>query len=364
MKKLQFNAIIIMRKTVLFAALVAALALVSCNKDAGRASVEQPGLVSNELSFNTAASTVRGYVAGETFFDTAIAELHAGEDGAPSTVTTAREMKISSYLTPQSGAQGNYFVDYTFAKGEDGKWHHTPKIYWPIAGTLDFLAYSAMNDFDAKDVAWDEKNASEGVVLQVLEDRTQDDIVYASVSGRLSSTGAAAVPMEFKHAQAWLEFQIKVENADMKEKIAIEAIEIENIYNTGELTITNNSGDAKAEWNFRKEQRKNVVFDDNYNLYGSQDAEDFTLENALKDEISYMDMLLPEQAKTAFIIKYRLAGQPNELQYKYTLSSENWIAGNKYIYEVTFKVNEITVAPTVKAYEDGVVTDLTPSEII
>lgn len=352
-----------MRKTILFAALAATLSLVSCNKNAGTASLDQPEILSNELSFNTAAHVTKGYIAGATFFDTAIAELHAGGDGVPSDVTTPRTMKISSYLTPQSGDKGNYFVDYTFAKGEDGKWHHTPKIYWPIAGKLDFLAFSAAVDFDAKDVVWDEKNASESVVLQVLEDRTQDDIVYCSKAGCESASGADPVAMQFKHSQAWLEFQIKVESEEMQNLIAIESIEIENIYNTGELTISNNSGDAKAEWNFRKEQRKNVVFDDNYNLYGSQNA-DSTLTNPLKAEISYMDMLLPEQAKTSFIIKYRLAGQPNELQYKYTLSADNWIAGKKYIYEVTFKVNEITVAPTVKAYEEGVVTDLTPSEII
>jgi len=351
-----------MKKFIYLAAAMAALTTLSasCNKEDGpHMTDDQKSFVNQEISFMNASQKTKGYVTGATFFDTAIAQLH---EDTPE--TTPRAMKISAYLYPQSGSEGNYFVDYTYSQDKDDEmWHHDPKIYWPLAGKLDFLAYSAKNDFDAKDVAWNEKKASESIVLTVLEDRTQDDIVYSSYAGRESSTGADAVPMQFKHAQAWLEFQIKVANSDMEDKIAIEEIVIENIYNDGELTIENNSGDASAEWSFRKSQSKDVVFDDEYSLYGSQNA-DYSLDNAIDSEISYMDMLLPEQAKTSFVIKYVLAGQPNKLEYRYTLGTDNWLQGNKYIYEIQFNVNELTVAPTVKEYVDGVVTDLTPSEII
>jgi len=357
-----------MKKFIFLSATMAALTFLaaSCNKENGPAAFDQDSkaLQGAEITLNTSAKVTKGYITGATFFDTAIAELHNGTDGAPSDVKTEREMRISAYLHPQSGDEGNYFVDYTYAKGADDEmWHHDPKIYWPLAGTLDFLAYSAKNDFDAKDVAWNEKNASESVVLTVLEDRTQDDIVYCSASGCKSSDGAEAVPMQFKHAQAWLEFQIKVANSDMEDKIAIEEIVIENIYNDGELTIENGGGSATAEWNFRKSQSKNVIFDDSYSIYGSQKA-DYSLDNAIDSEINYMDMLLPEQAKTSFVIKYVLAGQPNKLQYRYTLGTDNWLQGEKYVYEIQFNVNELTVEPTVKEYANGVVTDLTPSEII
>ncbi|MCQ2172681.1 MAG: fimbrillin family protein [Bacteroidales bacterium] len=354
-----------MKKTIFFAACVAALSLLvaSCDKDSYSTSFAPEQQVENEITLNTSAVTTKGYITGATFYDTAIAQLHAGEGGAPSDVKVERAMKLSAFLHPQTGNEGNYFVDYTYAKGTDDKWHHDPKIYWPLGGTLDFLAYSSMTPFNSKDVVWNDKNAAESVVLTVLEDRTQDDIVFCSVSGRASSTGADAVPMQFKHAQAWLEFQIKVANADMEDKIAIEEIVIENIYDNGELTLENNNGDAAASWSFRRCQSKDVVFDDSYSIYGSQN-DDYTLENAISSEINYMDMLLPEQAKTSFVIRYVLAGQPNKLEYRYTLSNDNWLQGNKYIYEIQFKVNELTVAPTVKEYVNGTVTDLTPSEII
>lgn len=346
-----------MKKFIAFA--FAGLSLIACNKNQGL----EPGPVAGgeqELSIVAASNMTKGYVTGATFFDTAIAELHEADPE-----TTPRAMQLSAYLHPQSGSEGNYFVDYTFAKGADGAWHHTPAIYWPFSSTLDFLAYSAQKPFDAKDVAWNEKNASESVVLNILNDRTQDDIVFASVVGRASSTGATSVPMEFKHAQAWIEFQIKVDDDTMLDKLAITDIVIEKAYVGGELTIENNNGSASASWSFRKETSKDIIFDDNYNFYGSMgDAPAYAVTNGVKDEISYLDMLLPEQPKTSFIIKYVLAGQPNELQYRYQLGSENWIMGQKYIYEVNFKVNEITVAPTVKEYQAGDVTDLTPTEII
>lgn len=347
-----------MKKSFLF--LLAGMSLVACNKNLGGEAPSLNGQVEKELSFDLVQSMSKGYITGATFFDTAIDQLH---ESAP--VTTDRTMKLSAYLHPQSGSEGNYFVDYTFAKGADGKWHHTPAIYWPFESSLDFLAYSSATPFDAKDVTWSDGNASNSVVLNVLDDRTQDDIVYASVAGRASSTGADAVPMEFKHSQAWLEFQIKVADASMIDKLAITDIVIENAYNAGELTIDGGSGTPTASWSFRKETSRNISFDDNYSFYGSMGtAPDYDVVNGVTEEISYLDMLLPEQSKTSFIIKYVLAGQPNELQYRYQLGSENWLQGNKYVYEVTFTVNEITVAPTVKEYADGSVTDLTPSDVI
>lgn len=347
-------------KKYLFSA-VAVLALAACNKESGPVAYTNGdnALVNNEIAVNTAAQKTKGYITGTTFFDTAIAELH-GETPA----TTAREMKLSAYLTPQTGAADNYFTDFTFAKGADGNWHHTPAVYWPIGGKLDFLAYSSQVPFEAKDITWDEKNATESLVLSVLDNHTQDDIVFASAYDKQSADGASPVAMEFQHTQAWLEFQIKVASNEMLNKIAIKDIVIENAFNSGELTIAKASPAAKAEWSFRYEQSKDIVFEDNYNLYGSSASG--VLTNALKDEISYMDMLLPEQPKTSFVITYYLAGQDKELQYRYDLSSasSNWVMGEKYVYAITFTVNEITVAPTVKEYANGSVSDLTPTDLI
>lgn len=357
-----------MKKIILPAAAI--LALAACNKETDQGSVSNGGnaIENREIAVNTAAQKTRGYITGATFFDTAIAELHGTGEGHPE--TTPREMKLSAFLTPQSGVAGNYFVDFTFtqAAGEDadGNWHHNPAVYWPVDGQLDFLAYSSQTPFDAKDVTWNEKNASESVILNVLEDRTQDDIVFADAYDKKSTDGTAPVSMKFQHTQAWLEFRIKVANSDMADKIAIKEIVIENANNSGELTIAKSASGAKAEWSFRHEQKKDIVVDNNYNLYGSSSGG--VLTNPLKADIKYMDMLLPDQPKTSFVIKYYLAGQDRELQYRYNLtgtgSTSNWVMGNQYIYDITFTINEISIAPQVKAYENGDVADLTPTPLV
>lgn len=346
-----------MKKYLFIAA--AALTLAACNKE--QSSTIQSNASRNEIAINAAADKTKGYITGSDFFDTAIEQLH---EDSPS--TTKRDMRLSAYLTPQAGTPGNYFTGYEYSAGSDEKWHHTPAVYWPVAGVLDFLAYSAKTPFDEKDVMWNEKNSSESVVLNVLEDRCQDDIVYAFAANMKSADGANAVAMKFQHTQAWIEFSLKVATEDMADKIAVGSIIIENAYNRGELTI-NRTAEPVASWSFRKEQSENIVFEDNYDLYGAAGtAPDYVVTGGLGTEPAFMDMLLPEQPKTSFIIKYFLSGQDKELQYRYDLSEnkKNWIMGEKYVYEITFNVNEITVAPTVKAYEEGVVSELTPTELL
>jgi len=347
-----------MRKILYLAAAAALASLAACNKDGANAETVK----AEEISFVSVTSPTKGYISAATFYDTAIAELHNAKPA-----TTARDMQISAWLTPQNGVAGNYFVDYKYSKGDGTKetrWHHNPPIYWPVGGSLDFLAYSVQTPFDSKDVNWAD-NASESVVLNVLEDKLQDDIVFCAAQ-QSSTDGATAVAMEFQHAQAWIEFQLKMADAKMKDQLAVESIEIEKLYTTGELTISRSAATASAKWNFRYEMARDFSMPDNYGLYGSQQTEaPFSLTNALDDKVRYMDVLIPEQDKTAFVINYVLAGQPNKLSYRFTLDNakKGWLMGEKYVYEIVFTTNEITVAPTVREFVAGDVTDLNGSLI-
>jgi len=352
-------------KKILFAA-AAVLALASCSKD------EVPALenkVSNEISFMNIVNKTKGYITDVTFYDTAIDQLHIAS-GDP--VTTPRTMQISAYLTPQDGDGVDYFRDYTFEKGADPdtKWHHTPAIYWPLGGKLDFLAYSSKIAFDSKDVEWDERNASESVSFDFNKaERLKDDLVYAAAS-QTSADGATSVAMEFKHAQAWIEFKVKVADEDMKDKLAITGITLENIYTSGKLTVSRSGSTASHSWNYRHEVAEDLIMQDDYNMYGTQaDATPFAVTNGLDENFRFMDVLIPEQEKTDIVISYALAGQQYPLTYRFNLPNasstvKNWVAGEKYVYEIVFTVNEITVAPKVKEYTGGTVSDLTPTSVI
>lgn len=342
-----------MKKLFVFAAVAAILATVaSCNKNTPDVKVADAPAFGNELMVNTVTLT-KGYVTAAEFYDTAIAQLHADEP-----TTTPRQMYLSAYLTPQSGEAGNYFVDEIFAinaNGEDDDlWHHAPKLYWPLEGAMEFLAYSAQNRLTGTKCVWDEDNASKKLILNISEAQSQDDIVYAAA--KRSSAQRESVPMEFKHSQAWIEFQIKASDDDL---VYIKDIVIEDIYQKGELTISNTEGVASHSWNFASYRAANVVVDDNYSLYDTNGS------NALDDEdFKFLDMLIPAQGQTAFVMRYQLAGQDTILEYRFPMTTSTWEAGKKYVYEITITPVEITVTPTVVGFSTADVSgDGFPSEL-
>ena len=423
------------RNTFIFAAMAAVLPFCTASCDKENSMKDAP---EQEISFMNGVHT-KGYVDGATFFEKATADLHD-----PSAVTAARSMQISAYVTPQSGAPGNYFVNETFAQGGDSKWHHTPALYWPVASQLDFLAVSATTPFDAADMDWYPSNASVQVRLDVDETRTQDDILVAAAQmnsdaattittggGTTTYATGQSVGMVFEHTQAWIEFQLSVASAEMTDRIAIKEIVVENAARGGELLLTRDGVTVKKDWAL--DDQDDFVFDDTYGVYGrSKEAEDYvteygavqTAKAALEAAIAggdaadiatrqtaydaaqealqaavktyalvnpinavggkndrtdadidgtaetatncaYLDMLLPQQTKTAFIIRYVLAGQPNVLEYRYTFpGTSKWEMGRKYVYDIDFVISEITVSPTVKPYVatfDS--TELTPVEL-
>lgn len=255
----------------------------------------------------------------------------------------ARVMHTSSYIHPQTGYSGDYFINYTYMRdAEDGLWHNfvgdikTPN-YWPIGGALDILAISAMSDLSTL-LLWD--SAHNVSLYAKTIPFSQDDILFSSVSSRKVGE-QPTVDMKFNHAQAWVQLQL---NADKENNITIKKVELEDAYNQGEFIVYNYYGNATASWNFRGETKKNLVMTDTYGVYGSPlkviDESRIGLEG---DTIGYLDMLIPEQPQTAIIITYTQAGWDNVLTYRYDLAHENWLMGKQYIYKILFGTNEITV---------------------
>ena len=345
-----------MKKTFLFV-VAAVVALTACNKNGSTADAPEMTKEMSVMAVNQKSMT-KGYATGATFEDIAYNEIH---DDSP--IATPREMMLSTYLIPQNGTPGNYFVAEPFAVNtEDNLWHATPARYWPIGGALDFLAYSVENAFAEDKVHWDADNAAGSLNINVTPAYTQDDILFSSVSGRASSTGSAAVPMEFKHAQAWIEFRVCATKADV---VMLNEITLENIYDCGDLNIKNNAGDAIARWDFREYRAADKTVDDTFEVYGSTSGTPKYLivddgDASTDTDWEYLDMLIPEQEKTAIVLKYELAGNEDgqQLTYRFNLDKENWLQGKKYVYDITMSVNEITIQPSVATWGEGVVTDV------
>lgn len=332
-------------KKIVFLAPLALLAMASCDdkQEMSPLNVNTPQI----SVVSTVAKSTRGYSVSTDFYETLIKDLHVNK-----AATQPRVMNLSSYLYPQEGEEGNYFVGNTFKIAEKGSsfWRNfvdgeASPVYWPVGGKLDFLAYSLTSDATKSvSVEWDKENAASKVVLTVPGENTQNDILYSSVAGSQQDKGSGVVQMTFKHAQAWLQFAVRgyANTYDKKDnfkpvenQIHLLKIELENIYNAGKLTIKNNGGDALASWDFCGLMKQNTPVDNNEDV------------KVLSDKVQYLDMLIPGQQKQDFVIYYTLGDDPTVLKYRFDMDEDSWLMGYKYVYNITMTTNEITVEPSV-----------------
>lgn len=360
-----------MKKIFVFAA-IAALCLTACNKQDKAAVASEPqfeiGLV------NAANISTKGYVTGATMEDNLYNALHYGDEGMAASHSW-RDIRLSAYLTPGAGqtfASKTYFEDEiwrTDAAGAASSWKHHDgsafvPVYWPMDGQLQFLGISMTEDLSGSAVSWNSTNPANGVTLTIGDKFMQDDVMYADCPARGSDSGAA-VPMTFRHTQAWIEFAIQ---ADVTDIVTLKDIVVENVYTRGDVTVGPVISPATENviWNFDREATRNLSMPDNYTGDAVKQGYDKLLKvsaPAAATDIKYFDVLLPKQAKTSFVIYYTLAGQDTVLEFRYDLDGATWNAGSKYVYAITFKPHEIIVNPTVTAFTAGGVTDFTPTEL-
>ena len=392
-----------MKKYFMIAA--AALLIASCAKESD--ALYEGAAQNGEVTFTAfAKNAMKSYVTSTDFFEYNFKNLRRGEkgevllstsdasdDAIPSVV---RDMQLSVY---NEEGKCDLFVNETYKQEKDGKWHANPHKFYPIGyADFDFLAYSTSASADA-DVApaaaWD---GARKVTLEVTDKSLENDILYAG--GKQNAKAQAPADMLFKHAQAWITvcFTAKYDpscliagaertvDASGNPILAINGAEWQNIYKSGELTLNwvassdaEYKGDAEASWNFFTQEPSNVVMPDRCEKpWASSDPTAEATKDAtygypvVKDGEanllmnSYLDMLIPEQAKQALVINYTLGGE----KYSYTIDAETikktgskWLMGKHYIYNIQFNITEITTAPDVLTWVDETGFNSNPLDI-
>ena len=319
-----------------FCAAIALLSLAACDKSV----TDAPESV-RELSVSASSDGIptKGYTETGEFYETALSELHS-----LSKTPAARTMLVSSYLHPQNGAAEAYFTGNTFSySGEGNIWWNTvggehEPVYWPVGGTLDFLAVSSSEkDSKAVTFGWNLSDPARELTLGVPAENSQNDILFASACDVKSTGGSEALNLRFSHAQAWLEFQLTGGAAGRA--VHLRRIEIANAYNAGVLTVKNNRGNAVASWDFSAEKRQNITVD---NIFSVSD---------LNDEPQYLDMLIPQQAKTSLTVFYSLGNDPSVFSKSIRLEDATWLMGEKYIYKINVSPSEVAVTASAGLWE-------------
>lgn len=273
-----------------------------------------------ELAFTVdirgCGTDTKGYVKDTTLYETATAR---------STERTPRELRVTAHLYPQDGEDYDYLTDETFAL-KDGRWCHDPALYWPLGASMDLLVRSTGHSSDS--VLYAQYNRASRTRMYVSEDYLQDDILYGSLWSRTVES-SLRVPM--KHAQAWL----TVSFCNISHRtVTVTSVTFEDIYTAGVLDVGNNYGDVTFDWDFRTARAADKLMDDGGSVYGVPVAAD-TL---------YLDMLVPEQLRTALTVTYVEDGV--EKTERLALSHAYWLAGTAYEYQVTW-ADRITITPCV-----------------
>lgn len=231
-------------------------------------------------------------------------------------------------------------------------------IYWPVGGvSIDFLAYAMPTEKHGTPAATYANATTDVASVVAFENwdtyKNQVDLLYAANNAAKSSTSGAEnyVKLSFKHAQALLVFQARVNTANA---VTINSITINGLKVKGTFTVDNSRNDLVASWS-----NLEAVTDENVIAAGANSGAD-NLGEAIVSTTEYAQigstLLVPEQPRLNFTINYTMGG--NTMNYTYNEARGTWEMGKKYIYKLDMTLSEIILTEDVVDFVDAAVPEI------
>lgn len=258
----------------------------------------------------------------------------------PETYTVYASAYFTSFTAPE--ADSDYFIAEPF-RLSSGVWTSDPPVYWPVGGKLDILSIACEDgEVDVHESAvWHEGNCSEGIEVTLKDgDCLDSEILFAAAYNRTVDDGS--VPMQFKHAQSWLQFVITCN----RETVRIDSIVLENVHTGGLFRVSNNVY-MDAEWSFRGHRKTNVIVPGSEGIIPRAGTP------------SVCDILVPEQDACCMEIHYSIRNSEEEdwsgarsVIYRHEAGVNPWYYGEKNVYEINFVYTEITLTPSIISWDD------------
>ena len=293
----------------------------------------------------------------------------------PSTTFTPTTMQVAAYdATTAPGSQ--FFASTTFTKGST-YWEADPKKYWPLSPVyINFMAYSELTASATPTLTWGATaNTATWALVMTDNSSEQKDLMYAWGKGEvtqnadqsLNYTQAGPVAMTFKHAQAWMCFNVKAYDAATGGKITLNSITLNGAKYNGTYTLTFTNYNAKASqaiagaWTALGDAA-------NVNVPGWEAATVSYAAEGNGQAVGNGLMIVPDDnAETAdwtsFTINYTLDNKTYNYTYApATASTRNVDQQKKYIFNIVFKLHEIVIAPEVDEWDAGATTPITIQE--
>lgn len=234
------------------------------------------------------------------------------------------------------------FVDRTTHWGGE-----TPQ-YWPLEGNLDFVVYAPYSS----DVTWtyDSTPTSELTITVDNTDNTalQTDWLYGKniLVGKVKNNDD--MPISLRHALAKMTVNVRSDLAGF----FIKSLVVKNTYQSGTLTVDYTDtdadytdGDGRLSWG--------TLTQKDWPLIGE------TLIDDPSTKLGTGTFYLIPSAQTSLVLTYRLPEAVSDNTYTHTFnSSEQWIDGFSYVYDITVGINEIKFNPTVEDWTVDSDTDI------
>lgn len=216
---------------------------------------------------------------------------------------------------------------------------------------MDFLAYALPTAKHGNPAATYANQTEDVASIVAFNDwntyDNQVDLLYAVNNGATSSTSGAAdyVKLSFKHAQALLVFQAKVNIADA---ITINSITINGLKVKGTFTVDNSRNDLVASWSKLEtvDAMNKIAIDNPGEVLTS--TKDFAQIGST--------LLVPQQPRLNFTVTYTMGGKT--MNYTYNEARGTWEMGKKYIYKLDMTLSEIILTEEVADFVDAAVPEI------
>ena len=276
-------------------------------------------------------------------------------------------MAVAAYIV--DGTTPNNFFGYTLFQKEGATyWTGQPARYWPLTtSTINFLAVTEKGgNVDKTTVNFNETSPASAAVVTLAGNATtdQNDLMYAAGTGRhVQGAEYEAVSMVFKHALAWINFQIKTSTPAYNEvakegcTIRVNSITLNSAVVDGTLTlensqcwtdVANETGKVNATWATGDPVNLAVPRAD-----GTTTADGVTL----TDEYQLFGnglLVVPDGYAGSFTINYTLTqsdNTANTYDYTYNLPAGTWEMAKKYFYNINITLSEIEVTPSITDWD-------------
>ena len=347
-------------KKILFLASLAAVAMTSCTSE------------SNEYVGDNTPKEIAFMPVNQ------MATRAAIEDGV---FPTGESMQVAAYQVEPTASAGNYFSGTTFAynsaatTAQSGTpiWSGNPtKRYWPLSACyINFLAYANVTGTATFDGT---TPASAATITMTDNSSAQKDLVYAIGNGAVTQSVnvlsfPANVGMAFQHAQSLIAFRVKAYGDAEASAITVKKIILNNAYYAGTFVITHTNYNAKASqsvdglWTSVSGQKATLDVPGSASI--SINKSTFTDAGSV--------LVVPNSTQTtpptvdpsfdSFTVEYTFDSK--DYSYTYvpdTPSGRVLTKATKYVYDITFKLHEIMINPSVASWGNGGTGSITIQE--